>query len=302
MTETLDAPPPPGPEDRPEAGPSGDGRGQGEPARAPLPAALHAALARIEQAAADPDPVEMVHDARKGMKEYRALLRLVGGNAARAARRHTAEVARGFAHARDRATAQEALQLLEESGLVLACDLQAARAAVGADPDADAAGLRAAVLDFLADARLRLDAGLEAEAAAADLVAGLKRGYGAARRGRLGNAAALHETRKRVVAHRYQMSFLASAWAGRGATRAGRAQRLRDVLGAHQDLETLRPMLHAAAPALGEGALQRLELAMARLQKRLRRHARHQHRALFHASSRHFARKMAARLGAEPAA
>ncbi|WP_454917896.1 CHAD domain-containing protein [Xanthobacter sediminis] len=281
MTPTLDAPP---------LAPAPDG---GAVAGAPLAAALRAVLGGIEAAADEADAVEMVHDARKGLKEYRALLRLMASDAARAARHAAAAVARGFAQARDRATAQEALDLLEGAGLALACDLQAARSAVGADPATagDAAPLRDQLARFLADAHARLDAGLGAEASEADLVEGLCRGYRAARRGRFDDPVAMHETRKSVVAHRYQMSFAAASFAGRGARRAGRAQRLRDVLGAHHDIETLRPMLHDAAATLGEGALARLDLAMTRLQKRLKRQAMHLHRALFHASSRHFAHR-----------
>lgn len=288
MTQTLDAPP------LAPAGPDGGS--------APLAAALRTALGKIEAARGEADAEEMVHDARKGLKEYRALLRLMRGDGARAARRHAAEVARGFSQARDRAAAQEALDLLEEAGLALAGDLQAARAAVGTDTGTgdDAAALRAALADFLADARGRLDGGLAAEAAEADLADGLRRGYRAARRGRFGDAAAVHETRKSVVTHRYQMSFVAAAFCGHGAARAGRAQRLRDMLGAHHDIETLRPMLHDAAALLGAGALQRLDRAMARLQKRLQRKAQHLHRALFHAASRHFAHKWRRRLAAVP--
>ncbi|MFG1479866.1 CHAD domain-containing protein [Xanthobacter sp. V4C-4] len=300
MTQTFQVPLFPGSVPVPEGG-AGVEPGAGA---APLPAALRATLGKVEHAAAGEDGVEVVHEARKSLKEYRALLRLVPGAAARAARRHAAEVARQLAPARDRATAREALDLLE--GVGLAADLQAARAALGVADDSQADGdleaLRAILAGFRADAGARLEAGLEAEAAGADLVAGLRRGYRAARRGRLDAAVALHETRKRVVTHRYQMSFAATYLTGRGAVRAGRAQRLRDVLGAFQDLETLRPMLHDAAPRLEPGVVKRLDHAMARLQKRLRRHAQRQHKALFGASSRQFARKLERRLAAAEAA
>ncbi|MFG1429625.1 CHAD domain-containing protein [Xanthobacter sp. V2C-8] len=293
MTETLDAP---SSDLAPAAGPV--------PVPAPLVAALGAVLGKVEAAVAEPDAVEMVHDARKALKEYRSLLRLLATDAARAARRHAAEVARGLAQARDRATAREALDLLDEAGLALSCDIAAARAAIGADSAAaeDAATLRAHLAAFVADARARLSGGLEDEAAAVDIVEGLRKGYRAARRGAFGNAIAMHETRKSVVAHRYQMGFLAAAFSGRGATRAGRAQRLRDMLGAHHDIEVLRPMLHAAADSLGEGALERLGIAMARLQKRLKRQAVRLHRELFRRSPRKFARRFRRRIKAPAAA
>lgn len=296
MTETLDAPLSP-PDPVREGARGGEARNP-----APLAATLHAVLGKIEQAAAEPDPVEMVHEARKALKEYRSLLRLLASAGARAARRHAADVARSFAQARDRATAQEALDLLDQAGLVLACDLQMARDAIGAAPEAEAtvAPLRESLRTFLADARARLADGLDEEAATADLVAGLRRGYRAARRGRFGSALAMHETRKSVVAHRYQMSFAAASFAGLGATRSGRAQRLRDVLGAHHDVEILRAMLSDPAHTLEPGASKRLGFAMARLQKRLKRQAMRLHQALFHASSRRFAHKWRARLKHRP--
>ncbi|MDQ0506393.1 CHAD domain-containing protein [Xanthobacter agilis] len=300
MTHTGDAPPPVPATDL--ASPELEPPSFDAAVPATLGAALGAAVGHIARAAAEPDGVEMVHDARKGLKEYRALLRLLESELARAARHAAAEVARGLAQARDAAAAQEALDLLDQSGVILLCDLQAARAVVGTPAALDAAPLRARLMDFIADARARLDGGLGAEAEGVDPVEGLRRSYRAARRGRFGDPLAMHETRKRVVAHRYQMGFLAGAAAGRGATRARRAQRLRDLLGAHHDMEVLRRMLRDAAPPLEEGVVARLGVAMARLQKRLKRRAQALHRTLFHASSRHFARKWRRRLAAARAA
>lgn len=269
--------------------------------RAPLAAALHRALDKVAAAAADPDPVEMVHDARKAMKAYRALLRLVGTKAARVARRAAAEVARNLASARNRATAQEALDLLEGAGLALPCDLTEARTALGPNgaEAAEAEHLRGDLARFVDETRAHFATTLEAQAAEADLVVGLARGYRAARRALLTTPEAMHEARKRVVAHRYQMSFFADHFGGRGARRAGRAQRLRDVLGAYQDIETLRPMLHHTAPMLHPATLERLERGMMRLQKRLKREAKLQHKALFHVSPKRFAHKFA---GLDPVA
>lgn len=254
-----------------------------------LLAALEGVLETLRQAAADPDPVEMVHDARKAMKEYRALLRLVPGERARAARRQTAEVARGLSGARDRAAAAEAIDILEAGGLLIACDAGDARTAVGADASApgEAGEHRAALGGFLAEARAALAGDLGADAAAADVGAGLRKAYRKARRAVMDTPAHLHETRKGVVTHRYQMSFLDAAF-GRGGKRARKAQRLRDLLGAHQDMEILRPMVHAADPPLPEGTLERLDLAMGRAQKRLRKKARRAHGALFRRQPKRF--------------
>lgn len=294
VTSTFGSPgslPPPLP---PDAGPPADAAASAPAAGAALVLALRETLDKIAAAAADPDPEEMVHDARKAMKEYRALLRLMDGADAVAARRATAAAARGLASARDRAAAREALDFLAEAGLLLPVDRAAALAVIGEDEaaPAEADTLRAALGVFLDDARARLAQGLEVQAAACHLTAGLRRGYRAARGGSFADAGEMHALRKRVVTHRYQMSFIAAYCGGRGDKRAQRAQRLRDLLGAHQDIEILRPMLHGAADTLGEGTLSRLDIAMRRLQKQVRGKARKLHAALFRRPSHAFAHRL----------
>ncbi|MGE4373322.1 MAG: CHAD domain-containing protein [Xanthobacter sp.] len=272
---------------------------RGHFAQAPLVCALSEALDKVRAARVSSDAVEMVHDARKGMKEYRALLRLIPGQDARQARHEVAAAARGLAHARDRATAQEALQMLQQAGLAREEDVCAAQKAIGADHGGarEDNALRELLRSFLEDAETRLAMGLARQAAEANLVSGLRRAYRAARKadftqsGEAHRAAphAMHEARKRVVTHRYQMSFVAAWFGGKGNRRAIRAQRLRDVLGAYQDIETLRPLLDGVRLDLPEGAFARLERAMQRLQKRLEKQARKQHARLFRRSSRGFA-------------
>ncbi|MFG1361504.1 CHAD domain-containing protein [Xanthobacter pseudotagetidis] len=257
-------------------------------------AALETVLAKVEKAARLPDPVAMVHSARKAMKEYRGLLRLVPGERAKAARRATAAAARILSAARDRAAAQDALRHLADEGLAGEEDIAAARAAIGEDPapGGESDDHRAELADFLAAARAQLADGLAAEAAGADVVAGLARAYRQARKARFDSPHHMHEARKRVVAHRYQMSFFAAAVAGRGRKRATRAQELRDLLGAYQDIETLRPMLEASATPLGPERLARLEQAMARLQRQLKRAATKLHRRLFRRRADAFAGRL----------
>lgn len=260
---------------------------------APVRAALEATLDDLEKAAHLADPVEMVHDARKAMKAYRGLLRLVPTEGAKQARRETAATARALSAARDRAAALEALAELTKIGLLSAADQAAAAAAIGTDPAEDgpeAEGHRAEILAFLDAARGRLRDGLGAEAEAADVVDGLTHAYRKARKARFDTPEAMHETRKRVITHRYQMSFFAGAFAGHGAKRAVRAQALRDLLGAYQDIETLRPMVEAARDALGEATYGRLSKAMQVRQKRLRRDAVERHCKLFCHRPKRFAK------------
>ena len=49
----------------------------------------------------------------------------------------------------------------------------------------------------------------------------------------------LHDLRRRVVAHRYQMELVEPLWPKFGRVWVAEAQRLRDRLGAHQDLSML---------------------------------------------------------------
>ncbi len=262
--------------------------------------ALEATLAKVETAAHLADPVAMVHDARKAMKEYRGLLRLVPGDAAKAARRETAAAARALSAARDRAAALEALEALGKAGLLAPADVVAASAAIGTDPAAkqEAESHRAELAAFLDAARTRLTLGLAESAASADLVKGMTRAYRAARRAHFSTPEAMHEARKRVVTHRYQMSFFASTFAGRGTKRAGRAQSLRDLLGNHQDIEALRPMVEAHREELGAAMTDRLLKAMATRQKRLKREAVALHRKLFRRRPKAFAHRFGKALDA----
>ncbi|MFG1345323.1 CHAD domain-containing protein [Xanthobacter autotrophicus DSM 431] len=264
--------------------------------------ALSASLATLEAAASEPDAVEMVHDARKAMKEFRALLRLVCGPAAGALRHRTAEVARGLSGSRDRAAACEAIDFLDEEGLLLACDHTDALAALGRDgpAPAEAEVHRAALRAFATEAREAIAGAVGQDVMAADVAHALARHYRRARQAAFDGPLAMHEARKRVVTHRYQMSFVARAFSGRGGRRARRAQALRDLLGAFQDIETLRPMLRKAEPPLPEGTLERLGIAMGRAQKRLRKKALRRHAALFRRSPRSFLARYRDILGRDP--
>jgi CHAD domain-containing protein len=82
------------------------------------------------------------------------------------------------------------------------------------------------------------DAGFE------DIVDGLTDTYRSARRAmpkswREATPEELHELRKRVVEHRYQMELVESLWPRFGKLWVEETQRLRNRLGAHQDLAVL---------------------------------------------------------------
>jgi CHAD domain-containing protein len=211
-------------------------------------------LAEARAAICEPgtSDAEAVHDFRRAMKRWRALLRLLGpfaGQEARHLRDEARDLARALAGARDGQSALDALADLEKHGLALsASSLAHLRGRI--------TELRSAAETTLnADMRLRLSAALDrAESALASwplstisfeaLAGELARGYRAARRllpahWQAATAEELHELRKRVVIHRYQIEIVAPMWPRFVKMWTGEAQRLRDRLGKHQDLLVL---------------------------------------------------------------
>jgi CHAD domain-containing protein len=195
---------------------------------------------------------EAVHDFRRAMKSWRALLRLVEpfvGPAARTLRDEARDLARALSGARDGQSALDALADLEQHGLALAPPSLARLRHRIEDIR------RAAETTLDGNMRLRLGSALDK---AEDMIAHwalspvtyealageLARNYGKARRliPADWHAAApeeLHELRKRVVIHRYQMEMVEPVWPRFMKMWTGEAQRLRDRLGKHQDLLVL---------------------------------------------------------------
>jgi CHAD domain-containing protein len=62
------------------------------------------------------------------------------------------------------------------------------------------------------------------------------------------DADTLHELRKRVVIHRYQMEIIEPLWPRFAQFWVGEAQRLRDRLGHHQDLVTFAHLTNPHQP------------------------------------------------------
>jgi CHAD domain-containing protein len=202
-----------------------------------------------------------VHDFRKAMKRWRALLRLLEpflGEDARQLRVAARDLARELAGARDAQSAIEALDDLagEEklSGRTIA--------SIHARLDAIRLSAEAATLN--ADVRARLKTALDAagEAIAAwpveklsftELARELARPYQRLREDspkdwRKVEPEVLHELRRWVVAHRYQMELIEPLWPKFGKLWVAEAQRLRDRLGAFQDLSVLLGFTVPRAP------------------------------------------------------
>jgi CHAD domain-containing protein len=211
-------------------------------------------LAHARKAIGDPERAseDTVHEFRRAMKQWRALMRLLEPHLPDAARwrAEARDHARSLGTARDGQSALNAFDDLADKGLALPPrSLATIRARLQAVREGEEqAVLNPALCDGIAawlDAALAaveawpLD-GLEFEAVAARLAAG----YRAARRlvpadWSQASGDERHELRQRVVEHRYQMELIEPLWPRFGRMWTEEAERLRDRLGRCQDLEVL---------------------------------------------------------------
>ncbi|MDB5598136.1 MAG: hypothetical protein JWN71_180 [Xanthobacteraceae bacterium] len=201
-----------------------------------------------------------IHDFRKAMKRWRALLRLVEpfvGPDARALRAQAGDAARGLAGARDRQAALDALADLAKRDQTLSPRSYATMRTRLAAGD----GMSTALNDEIRAGLLQtLTAGQEAlrgwpleRIKFKGISRELARTYRLARREQPDDWAAadpeaLHELRKRVVAHRYQMELTEPLWPKLGKLWVSETQKLRDRLGSCQDLSVLAGLTVSRAP------------------------------------------------------
>jgi len=211
-------------------------------------------LAQAHTAISDPDKPEneAVHDFRRAMKRWRALLRLIGpivGAEARVLRDEARDLARALAGARDPQSALDALADVEKHGCALSARsmahlrerVHAIRTQAETKLDA---GLRRSFSAALDRASMALELWLLDAITSADIAHQLARGYDGARSfipadWQAATADELHELRKRVVIHRYQIDIIEPLWPRFVKMWSGEAQRLRDRLGKHQDMLVL---------------------------------------------------------------
>jgi CHAD domain-containing protein len=196
---------------------------------------------------------ERVHDFRKALKRWRALLRLLEtpiGKRAKIARGAARELARELARTRDAQSALDALTDMERIDHALSARTLASlhQRLHAMKRRRERALLSPALLRRL---QLRLNSAERTfhrwpliDVGFKDIVEGLTETYRRARRA-MPNAwqdaapEQLHELRKRVVEHRYQMELVESLWPRFGKLWVEETQRLRNRLGAHQDLAVL---------------------------------------------------------------
>jgi CHAD domain-containing protein len=225
----------------------------GEALRAVARDILAEARAAIENPAKS--EAEAVHDFRRAMKRWRGLLRLFEPfleEEARKLRDEARDLARALTGARDAQSALDALSDLEKHGLALS-----PRSVAGLRGRIEEIK-RAAETTLNADMRSRLGSALDAAETIVerwplhlltfDQVADqLARFYRDTRRHipndwSAADAEELHELRKRVVIHRYQMDIVEPLWPRFARMWTGEAQRLRDRLGRHQDMLMLESL------------------------------------------------------------
>jgi CHAD domain-containing protein len=198
---------------------------------------------------------EAVHQFRRDMKEWRALMRLMEPFIPDAPRwRHDARAhARSLGHARDGAAALNAFDTLLERGMVLSeTSIGTIRGRIDAMRGTEEAAVLTPTL------RDTIIAWIDTASAAIELwpldpfdfssIAGqLADSYRSARKRipsdwSLANAHELHELRQRVVDLRYQMDLIEPLWPRFGRMWTEEAERLRARLGQCQDLEVLRQL------------------------------------------------------------
>lgn len=203
-----------------------------------------------------------VHEFRRAMKRWRALLRMLEPFLAaddRKLRVEAGDVARSLTGARDAQSALDALEDLANHGLGLSPrSLATLRGRIealrqSAETVVLTADMRLRMADVLATAEAAVDRWSLHVLTFADVADRLTLGFRKARRAQPhswsdAEPEDLHELRKCVVAHRYQMETVAPLWPRFGRMWVGEAQRLRERLGRHQDLTLLAALTQPHRP------------------------------------------------------
>jgi len=217
-----------------------------------LTAAARSIIADGRRALTDPEfsDAEAVHEVRKALKRWRALLRLLArplGEQADQMRGEARELMRALSGARDAQSALDALADLRKADLPLSptsmetigqrlTAIKEAAERTGFTKD-----MRGRLSRYLDYATLSLERWPIAAINFDTVTDGLIATYRRARQLVPDNwteadAEHLHDLRRRVVEHRHQMDLMEPLWPRLGQVWAEEAQRLRNRLGACQDL------------------------------------------------------------------
>ena len=217
-----------------------------------LAAAARSIITDARRTLTDPElsEAEAVHEVRKALKRWRAMLRLLArplGEQADQMRAEARELMRALAGARDAQSALDALADLRKAELPFSpTSMETISQRLTASKDAaeqtgftkDMRGRLSRYLDY---ATLSLERWPIAAINFDTVADGLISTYRRARQLLPDNwveadAEHLHDLRRRVVEHRHQMDLMEPLWPRLGQVWAEEAQRLRNRLGACQDL------------------------------------------------------------------
>jgi CHAD domain-containing protein len=194
-----------------------------------------------------------IHDFRKAFKRWRAALRLVGpviGDEAEAMRVEARDLAREMATARDGQAALEALADLGDDIPGLSARSRATiegrltRLGASAEAAILTPALKLRIGDLLNRAATAVERWPTEQFDCDEATRRLTATYRKVRESEPEDWAtappeALHRLRQRIVEHRYQMELVESVWPKLIKVWISESQRLRDRLGAHQDLHVL---------------------------------------------------------------
>jgi CHAD domain-containing protein len=220
-----------------------------------LAAAARLIIGDARRALSDPElnEPEAVHEVRKALKRWRALMRLLAhgiGEPADQMRAEARELMRALSGARDAQSALDALNDLRKSGLPFSpTSIESIRARLtemrdAAEKTSFTKTMRERLARYLDYATLSLERwplkAIDFHTIADALVSTYRR----ARQlvpddWTSAEPEHLHDLRRRVVEHRHQMDLVEPLWPRLGKVWAEEAQRLRNQLGACQDLAVL---------------------------------------------------------------
>jgi CHAD domain-containing protein len=226
-----------------------------DPAARALAALLRDIVASARQPLDAPDMTDAVaiHDFRKAFKRWRALMRLIGpviGEETEALRIEARDIAREMASARDGQAALEALADLGDEIPSLSgrsrATIRGRLAQLGANAEAAilTPALKLRIGDLLSRAAAAVERWPTGQFDCREATRQLTATYRRVRDSEPKDWAAapadhLHRLRQRIVEHRYQMELMEPAWPKLIKVWISESQRLRDSLGAHQDLQVL---------------------------------------------------------------
>jgi len=229
-----------------------------------LAAAAFSIIADARKAITDPELAEpeAVHDVRKALKRWRALLRLLErplGEPADQMRSEARELMRALADARDAQSALDALGDLRKASVPISpTSMETVRRRLteirdAAEKTSFTDAMRKRITRYLDYATLSLERWPLKAIDFGTVADGLTVTY---RRARQlipeewcdADAESLHDLRRRVVEHRHQMDLIEPLWPRLGQVWTHEAQRLRNQLGACQDLAVLAEMTKPHQP------------------------------------------------------